>query len=179
MMKVPAIEDTEVGLCLAESHAIMRYLCQKYKLEEQWYPCKDLARQAQVNQYLDFHHLNTRKCSHLIFHTLFAPKLGFEDPSYHSESTIKLVKASLKAMEQVYLKDWKYIMGDRSSIADLSAFYEIEFLVLLDFNFGNYPLLSEWMERMRAIKEVLQANNRFYKIKDSLKAFKPENFPKL
>jgi glutathione S-transferase len=30
MKKVPAIEDTEEKLCLAESHAIMRYLCAKF-----------------------------------------------------------------------------------------------------------------------------------------------------
>ncbi len=30
MGKVPAIEDTENGLKLAESHAIMRYICSKY-----------------------------------------------------------------------------------------------------------------------------------------------------
>jgi glutathione S-transferase len=32
MKKVPAIEDTEAQITLAESHAIMRYLCAKYKL---------------------------------------------------------------------------------------------------------------------------------------------------
>jgi glutathione S-transferase len=31
MKRVPAIVDTENGLCLAESHSILKYLAQKYQ----------------------------------------------------------------------------------------------------------------------------------------------------
>lgn len=32
MKRVPAIFDTENNLALAESHSILKYLCQKYKV---------------------------------------------------------------------------------------------------------------------------------------------------
>jgi len=49
MKKLPAIVDTDNNLSLAESHAIMRYLCQKFKIAEQWYPLNDLKSQARIN----------------------------------------------------------------------------------------------------------------------------------
>jgi glutathione S-transferase len=83
MRKVPAIHDTENGLFLAESHTILRYLCLKYNLPEQWYPRTDLIKQSKLNEFLDFHHANTRKCSYLTFHLLFAPILKFGDPTFN------------------------------------------------------------------------------------------------
>ena len=76
MKKVPAIVDTDNGMCLAESHSIMRYLCQKFKLNENWYPSKNLTRMAKIDEYLDFHHLNTRLVAKMVFNTMFAKKLG-------------------------------------------------------------------------------------------------------
>lgn len=87
MRKVPAIVDTDNGLVLAESHAILKYLAQKYKLPEQWFPQQDLAKQARINEFLDFHHLNTRKCSYLTFHLAFAPIVKTGDPTFNKEFT--------------------------------------------------------------------------------------------
>ncbi len=41
------------------SATIMRYLCQKYKLPDHWYP-SDLTRRAKVDEYLDWHHTQLR-----------------------------------------------------------------------------------------------------------------------
>jgi glutathione S-transferase len=49
MRKVPAIVDTENSLTLAESHTILRYLCLKYNLSEEWYPQKNLEKQTKIN----------------------------------------------------------------------------------------------------------------------------------
>lgn len=46
---MPAIVDTENGLKLVESHSILKYLAQKYQVDEAWYPRADLAKQAKVN----------------------------------------------------------------------------------------------------------------------------------
>lgn len=103
MRKVPAIQDTDNGLILAESHTILRYLCLKFNLPEHWYPRNDLPRQAKINEFLDFHHSNTRKCSYLAFHVLFAPLLGFGDPTFNEEFTVKVVKAALRNFQKIYL----------------------------------------------------------------------------
>ena len=84
MGKVPAIVDTEKDLCLAESHSIMRYLCLKYPVHlSKWYPTIDLAKRAKIDEYMDFHHTNTRLCANLIFNSLFAKNLGVEDPTFN------------------------------------------------------------------------------------------------
>ncbi len=37
----------------------MKYLCQKFKLPNHWYP-SELTRQAKVDEYLNWHHSNLR-----------------------------------------------------------------------------------------------------------------------
>ena len=141
---MPALEDTEAGLCLAESHAIMRYLCAKFKVDEQWYPREDLAKQAKINEYLDYHHLRTRKCAYLVFHLLFNPILKTGDPTFEEGNTRKVIASSLNFFEKVYLKG-KFIGGDKPCIADLAAFYEVTMLELLDFDYSPYPTLLKWI----------------------------------
>ena len=34
------------------------------------------------------------------------------------------------------------------TIADLSAFYQVNFLTLIDFNFEKYPKIYQWLKRM-------------------------------
>jgi glutathione S-transferase len=68
MGKVPAIVDPETNIKLAESHAIMRYLCRKYPTQAgSWYGNNDYLKQARIDEYLDFHHSNTRKCHYYLF----------------------------------------------------------------------------------------------------------------
>lgn len=64
----------------------MRYLCLKYPTNlTKWYPVNDLARRAKIDEYMDFHHLNTRKCAMLIFNTLFAKNLGINNSNFNEE----------------------------------------------------------------------------------------------
>lgn len=82
MGKLPAIEDTSNGFRLAESHAIMRYICSKYPEDiGNWYPQDNLIKRAKIDEYLDFHHTNTRKCAFLLFHTVFAKNMKLNPDS--------------------------------------------------------------------------------------------------
>lgn len=69
--EVPAIQDGD--FTLAESHAIIRYLAKTRKIPDYLYP-SDPKKSGLIDAYLDFHHVYTRKCSWLVFNTLFAPK---------------------------------------------------------------------------------------------------------
>lgn len=45
------------------SVAILRYICREFKVADHWYP-KDSKLQLRVDEYLEWHHLNTRQhCS--------------------------------------------------------------------------------------------------------------------
>ena len=53
---IPAMDDD--GYILWESHAIMIYLCEKHGWDDLW-PA-DIRARGRVNNYLHFHHRNTR-----------------------------------------------------------------------------------------------------------------------
>ncbi len=61
-----------------------------------WYPKQDNKRAAKIDEYLDYHHtgknilsIGIRKCSYLIFNTLFAKAFNREDPSFNPEKALK------------------------------------------------------------------------------------------
>lgn len=73
MKKVPAILDTENGLMLGESHAIIAYLIKKYNIETKWYgKAEEITYWARVEEYLHYHHANTRKCAMLLYTLVFS-----------------------------------------------------------------------------------------------------------
>lgn len=41
------------------SVAILRYLCHTYNVADHWYP-KDSTKQARIDEYLEWQHINTR-----------------------------------------------------------------------------------------------------------------------
>lgn len=88
--KLPALSDTlESGdtFNLIESHAIMRYLIERFN-KFSLYPKEDLQLRATVDSYLDWHHTNTRKCASYIFNKYFAASLGLKyDPLIDSNLT--------------------------------------------------------------------------------------------
>ena len=55
----------------------MRYLSLKFPDHvKEWYPAENAKKRARIDEYLDFHHTNTRRCGLLIFNTLFTKNLG-------------------------------------------------------------------------------------------------------
>ena len=105
MAKVPAIVDTEANLFLAESHSIMRYLCLKYPTNlNKWYPTNDLVKRAKIDEYMDFHHTNTRKCANLIFCSIFAKNMGLTIPNFNEELASKEAYKAIKLFEKHYIK---------------------------------------------------------------------------
>jgi glutathione S-transferase len=178
MKRVPAIVDTDNGLELVESHSILKYLAQKFKVPEHWYPREDLAKQAKINEFLDFHHSSTRKCSYLCFHLLFAPILKTGDPTFNEAYTEKVVKAALRNFQAIYLKDTKFIGGEKPSIGDLIAFYDITMLELLDFDYSPYPKIIAWVAEMRKIDGVQKADEKFLENKQRIKKLRQKNAAK-
>jgi glutathione S-transferase len=107
---------------------------------------------------LDFHHSNTRKCSYLAFHILFAPIVKFGDPTFNSEHTYKVVKSALRNFEKIYLCDQSFLGGENPNIGDLIAFHDITMLEVLEFDYTPFTKIQKWVARMKQFPYIQKAN---------------------
>ncbi|XP_065885463.1 glutathione S-transferase theta-1-like [Dysidea avara] len=127
--RIPAIDDG--GFCLFESSAILKYICNKYKLPDHWYPA-DVQKRALVNQYLSWHTGNLR-CK-VFFLKCAQPVMTGKINERRIEEQLPVLKKSLDIIDSHFLKDSKFIVGDKISIADLLCLSEITQYWIADFN---------------------------------------------
>lgn len=88
MKKVPTIVDSEAKLALGESHAIINYLIKKYKLEKKW-GLEDEVRGAKIDEYLHFHHQNTRKCAAVLYTEVFSRLYSVDQASTEKGNVLR------------------------------------------------------------------------------------------
>lgn len=112
---VPLLDDN--GVLIADSHAILPYLCEKYGETDQLYP-KDLAKRALVDSRLHFDsgHLFAR------MRFLYEPILYFKSAEM-SEDRIEYVQRMWDIMER-FLEDSPYVCGEDMTIADFSLVFD-------------------------------------------------------
>lgn len=153
---VPAIDDD--GVVLWESHAILIYLCEKHGWQNLW--PSDLVARARINQYLHFHHRNTRELVVPWSQTLWASVFDVQSPSpgWLSRNTFpgftnnkQVCRETLAVIEQM-LNDNRWIARtEQASIADLSAYEELgqnqpQYANCTDYT--DYPNIRRWLTAM-------------------------------
>merc|ERR1712130_1066376 len=147
------------------SHSILRFLAQRFETAEHWYPRSDVEEWIQVETYLDWHHMNTRRsCAGIVFNKYFKA-LGGQTISQEQLTLLeKELHLTFKSLDRVFLKDGKAYLAsnNRPTIADLSAYHEIAQLDLIDTkgphtDASKYPNLVQWMERMKKLPHHDQA----------------------
>jgi glutathione S-transferase len=162
LQRIPAVDDN--GFLLAESHTIMRYLSQKYQVADNLYP-KNLENRALVDQYLDWHHSNTRHCAYYLF--TFFPTALSKDLKIDRDNEKRIMENALTTINDVFLKhDKGFIAGDQISIADISAVCEINQLQLIGYDLNRYAKLKLWLDRCMAFEELKSAHQIFNKLAD-------------
>ena len=126
---IPAIDDD--GIVLWESHAIIIYLCEKYGWTDLW-PA-ELEKRAKVNQYLHFHHRNTREVVVQWSRALWPAVFDVEDPdeSWFKRNTfagmqnnVEIVENTLQIIDGM-LGSSGFIAGSTVTLADISAYEEL------------------------------------------------------
>lgn len=123
MRRVPAIRDTDNGLTLGESPAIMAYLARKYKKYDQFRPDNEKL-QAKIEEYLHYHHGNTRKCSLLLYSLLFSKLYPVQMAIVPDEKVMQSeVESILSFLNTHYFKDSEYMIGNSLTVADLLAYF--------------------------------------------------------
>uniref|UniRef100_A0A3B3WZX4 glutathione transferase n=1 Tax=Poecilia mexicana TaxID=48701 RepID=A0A3B3WZX4_9TELE len=148
--KVPALRDGD--FCLAESVAIMLYLAEKFQTPDRWFPA-DLRLRSRVNEYLSWQHMAIRMHgSKMFWMRLMIPKImGIDVPKEKMDGALEDLNASLTLIEENFLQDRPFIVGDQMSLADLVAIVEIMQPLGAGLDvFEGRPKLSAWRDRVQA-----------------------------
>uniref|UniRef100_A0A7S4PD74 Glutathione transferase n=1 Tax=Paramoeba aestuarina TaxID=180227 RepID=A0A7S4PD74_9EUKA len=161
---IPVMEDN--GLFLFESPAIMTYLAQKHHWNK-LYPT-DLAQRSQVDQYLHWHHGNTRLCSGALFRPVLVGvltgKSKEEVEAAVAQGQKKVAKVS-KVVDQFLAKNNGYIAADHLTIADYMCYCEYDQLEVLNlFEFSKYPHLQKWMGTMKTLPNYEESHKTLMKL---------------
>ncbi|XP_029295641.1 glutathione S-transferase theta-1a [Cottoperca gobio] len=151
MRKVPVMKDG--SFVLTESVAILKYLVQKHSssVADHWYPA-DLQQRSRVNEYLSWQHMNLRAHGSKVFllRALYSVIMGCEVPKEKMDSAVEDLNLSLKMLEEKFLQNKPFIIGDKISLADLVAIVEIMQPVGTGLDvFESRPKLTAWRERVK------------------------------
>ncbi|KAM4745036.1 glutathione S-transferase theta-3-like [Anableps anableps] len=147
--KVPVLKDG--SFVLTESTAILEYLVQKCSVADHWFPA-DLQQRARVNEYLSWQHLNLRyHCAKVfLLRTLYPFLMGSEAPKEKMDAAVEDMKQSLNLLEEKFLQDKPFIVGNKISLADLVAMVEImQPLGVGVDGFEGRPKLTAWRDRVK------------------------------
>ncbi|KAL4223753.1 Glutathione S-transferase theta-1 [Mactra antiquata] len=149
--KVPVLDDD--GFVLTESVAMLRYLTSKFKLADHWYPQNDLMKQARIEEYLHWQHLNTRMQCAMVFQQKLIMPVARQ--AQIDEKKVQRFKAEIPKVinhiDQYFLGDNKFIAGDEISVADILGVCELMQLypVYEEQLYTSNDKVKAWMERVR------------------------------
>ncbi|CAD8149121.1 unnamed protein product [Paramecium octaurelia] len=158
---VPALDDD--GFKLFESHAILRYIVNKYQLHD-FYP-KDPQEIAKVECYLDWHHTGTKLVSKFVFDHIIGPKMMGRPAPPDFEAKEKEMESILQFIEYVFLGQgkFKYVQNQpKMTIADLALIFEIQMLFGFNYSFDKFPGLKNYVQHMSQVPQIKQANQAFF-----------------
>ncbi|XP_030579383.1 glutathione S-transferase theta-3-like [Archocentrus centrarchus] len=147
--KIPVMKDG--GFILTESTAILKYLVQKHSVADHWFPA-DLQQRARANEYLSWQHMNLRAhCSKVfLLKALFPIIMDAEVPKETMDAALENLKQSLNLLEEKFLQNKPFILGDKISVADVVA--AVEMMQPLGTGvdgFEGRPKLIAWRERVK------------------------------
>ncbi len=152
---IPAIDDD--GVVLWESHAILVYLAEKHDWRDLW--PDDLVARARVNQYLHFHHRNTRELVVQWSRTLWPSVFEVENPDAGwikrntfpgMENNAHIARQSLEIINGM-LTACAFLGGDQPTLADIAAYEELgqnqpKYANCTDFD--GYSAIERWLVAM-------------------------------
>jgi len=171
---VPTLEDGDFRL--TESSAILKYLAEKSGLPA--YP-KDLKERARVNERMDW--INTQLCRDLAYGLVY-PQI-FPNHKRPTDEHQKAQLAWAKERAQGWMKvldqsligsKGQYLAGDKITIADYFASSFVSLAEFIRADFGPYPNLKRWYERMKGLKSWNKVHEVFYGFAGSMKDAKFE-----
>jgi len=166
---VPLLEDGDFRL--TESSAILKYLAEKF--DSPAYP-KELKSRARVNEMMDW--INTQLCRDLAYGLVY-PQIfpTHKRPSEEQQAATlawakERAKGWMKVLDESLIGPQKrYLCGEQITIADYFAASFVSLAEFIRCDFGAYPNLKRWYERMKSLKTWNKVNEVFYGFAGSMK----------
>lgn len=147
--QIPVLVDGD--LALAESNAILRYLCSANGLDD-WYPA-DARTRAMVEQWLDWTQCRLAPAtSDIVFNTMFAG----DQTDQGAIARGRELMAALTPILEARLSQSAYVVGATRTIADLAVFSCLSQLGLVQARPAT-PSICAWYDGMAALKGVAEA----------------------
>lgn len=142
--QVPVIDDN--GTVLADSNGILVYLAAKYG-DGQWLP-SDPVEQANVQRWLSVAagQINSGPATARLI-TVFGA-------GYDAQEAISRSHALLKVLEQ-HLGQSPFLVGDKPTIADVSAYTYVSHAPEGNVDLTEYPQVRAWLSRIEALPKFV------------------------
>ncbi|KAK4877116.1 hypothetical protein RN001_009622 [Aquatica leii] len=147
---VPTLDDD--GYYLWDSHAINKYICEKYGQNDSLYP-KDLHKRGTVDQRLFFNA------------GIIQPRVGAIVGPIIRQGATSIPKENADNLAAAYdfletfLEGHEYIAGDSLTIADMSIIASLSGIVhFVPVAQNKHPKLSKWMNKMQQLPYYVEAN---------------------
>jgi len=157
--RIPLLEDTRTGFTVAESPAILSFLCEYYGWNALYGP-PGSAKKATIDSYMHWHHTGTRTLARLAF-PYFRPESNLpvntdKDRARTFQMLETLETGWFSSLNHDNDDDWFLAGGTSPSIADLLAYEEVVQLPMLglipdDILQQKYPKIGAWTHRMRQL----------------------------
>ncbi|XP_015264481.1 PREDICTED: glutathione S-transferase theta-1-like [Gekko japonicus] len=150
LRKVPVLKDGDYTL--EESTAILLYLTRKYNTPSHWYP-PDMKKRGRVDEYLAWQHSTIRpSASKILWLKVVIPLfLGHQVPPEKLQDAIEDLTISLRKLDEKFLQDKAFIVGNEISLADLVAIVELMQPLGAGWDvFEGHPKLLEWRRRVES-----------------------------
>ncbi|KAG7394516.1 Glutathione S-transferase theta-1 [Phytophthora boehmeriae] len=165
--KIPVLKDGD--FVLTESHAIMIYLADKHGWES-WCPTDKKIR-ARIHEYMNWHHLNTRRSSEIFFNQLMV-NIGRGTPGMEAMLAKKQkVIADMFRILEFWLRHGNLylVSNSKPTVVDLSCYNEVvqlEVMGLLTDIHKDFPKSAAWLKRMKHVPhhdEMLAPMGKFFR----------------
>ncbi|XP_069353641.1 glutathione S-transferase theta-2B-like isoform X1 [Eulemur rufifrons] len=149
LQRVPALKDGD--FILTESTAILIYLSCKYQKADHWYP-PDLQARARIHEYLGWHADCIRGTFGVpLWIRVLAPLIGAQVPEEKVDRNRTAMDRALQQLEDKFLGDRAFLVGQQVTLADLMALEELIQPVAVGYDvFEGRQRLAAWRGRVEA-----------------------------